>query len=82
MRDRTLRERGHLVQVTHPETGPLWQSGLPAVLSRTPGGVTRAAPCLGEHSFEVFERFLGMTRPEYEALVERGITGEGEYRKA
>ena len=80
--DRALRERGHLVQVTHPETGPLWQSGLPAVLSRTPGGVTRPAPCLGEHSFEVFERFLGMTRPEYEALVERGITGEGEYRKA
>ncbi|MYE83711.1 MAG: hypothetical protein F4X36_18080 [Gammaproteobacteria bacterium] len=77
--DTLLRERAHLVQVTHPETGPLWQSGLPAILSGTPGGVTRPAPCLGEHSFEVFERFLGMRRPEYDALVERGITGEGEY---
>ena len=80
--DEGLRERGHLVRVAHPETGPLWQSALPAILSRTPGGVTRPAPCLGEHSFEVFERFLGMTRPQYEGLVERGITGEGEYRKA
>ena len=82
VRDEGLRERGHVVRVAHPETGPLWQSGQPTILSRTPGGVTRPAPCLGEHSFEVFERFLGMTRPEYEALVERGITGEGEYRKA
>ncbi len=79
--DPVLRERGHMVEVEHPETGPLWQSGLPAVLSRTPGGVTRPAPMLGQHSFEVFERFLGMTRAEYEALVERGITGEGEFRQ-
>ena len=49
--DAVLRERGHLAPVAHPETGPLWQSGLPPVLSRTPGGVTRPAPCLGEHSF-------------------------------
>ena len=80
--DAALRERGHAVKVHHPETGPLWQSGLPAILDRTPGAVTRPAPCLGEHSFEVFERFLGMARSEYEALVERGVTGEGEYRKA
>ena len=79
--DAALRERGHLVPVAHPETGPLWQSGLPPVLDRTPGGVTRPAPCLGEHSFELFERFLGMTRAEYEDLAARGITGEGEYRK-
>ena len=79
--DAVLRERGHLVPVAHPETGPLWQSGLPAVLSRTPGGVTRPAPCLGEHCFEVFERFLGMTRAAYEDLVARGITGEDEYRR-
>ena len=80
--DAALRERGHMVEVVHPETGPLWQSGLPALLSRTPGGVTGPAPCLGEHSFEVFERFLGVARDEYDALVARGITGEGEYRKS
>lgn len=79
-RDETLRERGHLVQVPHAEAGAMWQSGMPAVFSRTPGAVVSPAPLHGEHSFEVFERFLGMTRAEYEALEATGVTGAGEYK--
>ena len=73
-----LRERGHMVLVDHPETGAMWQSGLPMLFSRTEGGVTRPAPMQGQHSFEVFEEFLGMPRQRYDELAEQGITGKGE----
>ena len=73
-----LRERGHMERVDHPETGPMWQSGLPILFSRTKGGITRPAPLQGQHSFEVFEEFIGMSRARYEELVKQGITGKGE----
>jgi crotonobetainyl-CoA:carnitine CoA-transferase CaiB-like acyl-CoA transferase len=72
-----LWQRGALEQVTHPETGIHPQATRPWRLTRTPGGVTRPAPRLGEHSREVFARFLGMDDAEYERLVSLGVTGEG-----
>jgi len=75
--DATLRRRGHMVRVDHAEAGPLWQSALPAKLSRTPGGMTRPAPLQGEHSFEVFRELLGMSHADYAALVEAGVSGTG-----
>lgn len=79
LQDAHLRERGALVRVRHAETGPMWQAGAPAAFSRAPRGDIRPAPLHGEHSFEVFEEFLGMTRAEYEALEARGVTGKGDY---
>ncbi|TDJ26887.1 MAG: CoA transferase [Gammaproteobacteria bacterium] len=75
--DVALRDRGHMVLVDHPEAGEKWQSGLPGILSRTPGGVTRHAPLLGEHSFDVFQRLLGMDESEYQRLVNLEVTGKG-----
>jgi crotonobetainyl-CoA:carnitine CoA-transferase CaiB-like acyl-CoA transferase len=75
--DSALKERGHLVQVVHPEAGTMWQSGLAAIFSRTPGGVVRHAPLQGQHSFEVFERLLGMDEAKYQRLVEAEVTGIG-----
>ena len=75
--DAALRERGHMVLVEHPEAGEMWQSGLPGILSRTPGGVTSHAPLQGEHSFEVFRRLLGMDELEYQRLVDLEVTGKG-----
>lgn len=80
--DQALRDRGHMVQVHHPECGAQWQSGLAAHLSATPGGVTRHAPLQGQHSFEVFAELLGMTRTEYDGLVARGISGIGPSDKS
>lgn len=76
--DRALMDRGHLVGVVHPEAGTQWQSGLAVHFSRTPGGVTRAAPLQGQHSFEVFSRLAGMSREEYERLVAAEVTGRGQ----
>jgi crotonobetainyl-CoA:carnitine CoA-transferase CaiB-like acyl-CoA transferase len=75
--DPGLRERGHMVKVIHSEAGAHWQSGLPAIFSRTPGGVTRAAPLQGQHSREVLSRLAGVQDEEYESLVKLEVTGRG-----
>jgi crotonobetainyl-CoA:carnitine CoA-transferase CaiB-like acyl-CoA transferase len=75
--DETLRRRGHVVRVEHPEAGPMWQSALPAKLSRTPIGPIRPAPLQGEHSFEVFRSLIGMRVAEYDALVAAEVSGSG-----
>jgi crotonobetainyl-CoA:carnitine CoA-transferase CaiB-like acyl-CoA transferase len=72
-----LWQRGILTEVTHPEAGTHAQAGAPWRLSRTPGGVTRPAPLLGEHSREVLARFLDIGDEEYERLVALGVTGSG-----
>jgi crotonobetainyl-CoA:carnitine CoA-transferase CaiB-like acyl-CoA transferase len=55
----------------------MWQSALPARLSRTPIGPIRPAPLQGEHSFEVFRSLLGMSVAEYDALVATEVSGCG-----
>ena len=41
-----------------------------------PVPLVRPAPCMGEHSFEVFREELGMGEAEYQELVEAGVTGD------
>jgi crotonobetainyl-CoA:carnitine CoA-transferase CaiB-like acyl-CoA transferase len=72
-----LWQRETLAWVEHPEAGRHAQAVAPWRLSRTPGGVTRPAPCLGEHSREVLHQFLGIGDAEYERLVSIGVTGSG-----
>ncbi len=74
---RHLWERGFLEKATHAETGERDYPGAPVRLTASPGGVTAAAPLHGEHSWEVLSRFLGISRREYDRLVEDGITGSG-----
>jgi crotonobetainyl-CoA:carnitine CoA-transferase CaiB-like acyl-CoA transferase len=47
--------------------------------TETPPVVGAAAPRLGEHTFEVLQRELGMSESEIGQLVERGVL---EYRPA
>jgi crotonobetainyl-CoA:carnitine CoA-transferase CaiB-like acyl-CoA transferase len=78
----SLRDRESLVEVDHPEAGPAWQMGLPARLSKTPGGVTRPAPLQGQHSFEVFKALADMSVAEFESLEQQGLTGTGPTTRA
>ncbi len=73
--DAVFRERGHIVEVAHPEAGTWPQIGVPYQFSRTPAAITRPAPMLGEHSAEVFERLLGIDHEAYAELVRKGVTG-------
>ncbi len=45
--------RDMVPQTAHPVVGPVRTLGLPVKFSATPGGVTRSAPLLGEHTRQV-----------------------------
>lgn len=70
-----LRQRGLLVEVTHPETGTHLQSAAPWRLSGTPGGVRRYAPRLGEHGREILTSLLGLSDTAYGRLEALGVAG-------
>ena len=51
--DPQVKAREMLVEVEHSTVGRTQATGLPIKFSDTPGGVTRGAPTLGEHTNEV-----------------------------
>jgi crotonobetainyl-CoA:carnitine CoA-transferase CaiB-like acyl-CoA transferase len=58
-----------VVELTHPEYGPLKVLGIPMKLSSTPGVVENAPPKFGEHNKEVLTN-LGFSEDEI-ALFEK-----------
>ncbi len=67
-----LRERGMLVEIEHPERGPMTLLGCPIRLSESPA-VHRRAPLLGEHTAEVLAEELGLGASDLESLSESGV---------
>lgn len=65
--------RGVWSPLEHPEMGVLNFMGPPYSLSETPARIERPSPCLGEHNEEFFVEILGMSRGEYESLVDSGV---------
>ncbi|MCE3265960.1 MAG: L-carnitine dehydratase/bile acid-inducible protein [Solirubrobacterales bacterium] len=63
--------RQMVVSYEQPELGEVRQLGVPVKLSRTPGGVHRPAPALGEHTAEVLGE-AGVAEREIAALFESG----------
>ncbi len=68
-KDPHVQERGYYQYLDHPETGRAAYDGPGAKLSRTPGYFTGLAPLLGEHTFDVCERILGLTADEIADLM-------------
>jgi benzylsuccinate CoA-transferase BbsF subunit len=56
--DPQLLHRGHFVDLEHPDRRCLVENAR-FHLSRTPAGVDRRAPLLGEHTFDVLSEILG-----------------------
>ena len=67
---------GMAVAVQDPELGAMTQVGVPAVLTRTPGGVQGGQPPVGAHSREVLAE-AGLSAAEIDALVGAGVVGDG-----
>jgi crotonobetainyl-CoA:carnitine CoA-transferase CaiB-like acyl-CoA transferase len=70
--DPHVKARQMVVEVNHPVIGPMKTLGVPVKLSETPGGVTRAAPTLGQHTVQVLIE-LGYSLEDVEALREDGV---------
>ncbi|MBA4181060.1 MAG: hypothetical protein C0506_10770 [Anaerolinea sp.] len=66
---------GFVTKVDHPEAGSTWLPGRPWKFSAAPAAPVCAAPCVGQHSREVFAEELGMTGNEYASLVAERVTG-------
>ena len=67
-----LRERGMLVEIEHPQRGPMTLLGCPIRLSESPA-VHQRAPLLGEHTQEVLAAELGLSAAEVEELAASGV---------
>jgi benzylsuccinate CoA-transferase BbsF subunit len=59
--------------VRHSQMGAVRVDGQPVHLSRTDWQMTRGGPCLGEHTEEVLERLLGLSREEVAQLRAEGV---------
>jgi len=71
--DPQLKYRNHFVFKDHPEIGQHASQGISFKLSKTPSEITRAAPCLGEHTAYVCTEILGMSDEEFAELFSAGV---------
>jgi formyl-CoA transferase len=64
--------RGMVVDLVHPEAGPIKALGLPVKLSDTPGAVDRPPPLVGQHTAEILSE-LGVSPAEQSELRAKGV---------
>jgi L-carnitine CoA-transferase len=75
-RDAHYRSRGMLVEWDDPVAGRVKGAGVAPKFSRTPGGVWRGAPWLGQDNDRVLMGLLGYGREEVARLRQAGVVGE------
>ncbi len=68
-----VTHNGMIVEMRHPDLGPIKTVGIPVKMEGTPGALRLAPPRLGEHTREVLTE-LGFTPVEVEEMIE-GRTG-------
>jgi len=75
LEDPQIHARQMVVELTHPEYGPLKTLGIPIKLSDTPGAVETAPPKFGEHNRSIL-RSLGFSEEQVKEFAERGVTSQ------
>ena len=75
LEDPQMHARQMVVELTHPEYGPLKTLGIPVKLSDTPGAVETAPPKFGEHNQSIL-RSLGFSEEQVKEFAERGVTSQ------
>ena len=71
-RDPQLAHRGHYWKLEHPVMGLRTYDAPAFRLSRTPGELTKAAPCLGESNEYVYRQVMGLGEDEFVELLADG----------
>lgn len=64
-----IQARQMIVHVEHPTIGDMYIQGCPIKFSKTPGGIDRPAPLLGQHTQEI----LHLSPKAYKLLQDEGI---------
>ena len=72
-KDPHVAQRGYYQYLDHPETGRAAYDGGAALLEKTPGAFSAPAPLLGEHTFDVCDRILGLSGDEIADLMAEEI---------
>ena len=65
--------REMIVETDHPKAGKVKTLGLPVKFSATPGGITRPAPLLGQHSRAILAE-IGYNEQQIEQMAAQGVT--------
>ncbi|MBI2194199.1 MAG: CoA transferase [Planctomycetes bacterium] len=68
-----IRARGMMVEIEHPDAGPLLMPASPIQLSETPPRAEKPAPRLGEHTQEILGQLLGLEEGEMAELRSAGV---------
>ena len=71
--DPQILAREMIIDVQHPDAGKFKVVNTPFKFSRTPHRAERASPDLGEHTEDVLNQLLGMTRKEISELEGSGV---------
>ncbi|ETW93321.1 MAG: hypothetical protein ETSY2_51600, partial [Candidatus Entotheonella gemina] len=71
--DRHMRERGMIVDVEHPEYGPITLPGSPMHVSNGGEITFQPAPLLGQHNAEVYKEFFGYDEAKLQELQDAGV---------
>lgn len=70
--DEQVLARDMIIELEHPDSGPLKMAGLPIKLSENPGQICRHPPNLGEHSVEVLKE-MGVSQEAIDELISKGV---------
>lgn len=67
------KAREMFVEVEHPVAGKTTITGNHIKFSEKKAEIRTPAPTLGQHNFEVYEKFLGLSEEEIKAYMEKGV---------
>jgi formyl-CoA transferase len=73
LEDAHFKAREAITTTMHPTFGELRMQNVAPKLSKTPGGIRRPGPELGQHNEEIYTEVLGMTAEQMADLNDRGI---------
>ena len=72
LNDPQVLAREMIVEMDHPVAGKVRVPGVPIKFSDTPASVDTPAPALGEHTAEIYGKYLGLTADQIEELKKEG----------
>ncbi len=71
--DPHFKARNDIITLEHPELGQFPMHNVAPRLSKTPGVLRWVGPHLGEHNEEIYHDLLGISKPETEELIAKGV---------